>query len=989
MKRLLCLFLPTIVGLLLLKDSLASPPLPPLHIQGTIRDFQSGQPLPGVTVKAKSSAAMTATDANGKFTLEIPENEKTLVVTAIGYTQQELSIAGRTTFTIEMKPTASNLNEVVVVGYGTQKKADLTSAVASVKAGDFVKGNVIDAGQLIQGKVAGVTVNVPSGDPTGNSVIMLRGITTLASGSQPLILIDGIPGTLSTVAPEDIESVDVLKDGSAAAIYGTRGTNGVVLITTKRASASAEPVIDYSGSLSTQQIVKKLDLLTAADYKRLAAAGSNRIDYGHNTDWLKEVTRTPFSQIHNISLRGGTSKTNYVADVNYRGMQGIFLNSDNKTFTGHLQINHSMFDGKLKAMADIVSSENKYYTTGDGTGFSTLTYRQAVIRNPTDQVKDSADNWQERSIYVYQNPVTMLRESHGENNATNTRYSGSLVFEPITGLRFKGLASTTRYYQTRGYAETKKNISNTRDGRNGYASYGAATATDNLLELTAEYNKRFGDHALTLLGGYSYQDNMHSNSWMQNWDFPTDVFGWDNIGQGNALKEGLAVQHTDRAYSNLVGFFGRLNYNYQEKYLLQASIRREGSSKFGANHKFGNFPAVSAGWRISKEEFMQSQTIFNDLKIRAGYGITGTAPNDEYAALPQLGYSGYTLVNGVWVPELLPNQNPNPDLRWEKKTEVNIGLDFAILNNRISGTFDYYNRKTHDMLYQYSVPTPPYLYPTITANVGVMQNKGWEAMLNFIPVTSKDFQWNASIYGSHNDNRLVSLSNSLYQTTVDYFDVGYTGEPIQTSTHRVQIGKPIGNFYGYKVVNVTDDGKWVYATNDGKTTLAKDANNKMILGNGIPKYYAGFNNTFRYKNLSLSVTMRGAFAFQNLNFQRMYYENPTITQYNSLKSAYNKVFGKTQLNDVLEYTSYYVENGDYWKIDNITLGYNFNMKNNKIIKVLRVYASTLNTATITKYKGLDPEVMIQDPNQPLAYGDDGRDKYPTTRTYTLGVNLTF
>jgi TonB-linked SusC/RagA family outer membrane protein len=984
MKRLLCLLL-SFTGLFLAQ---AAPASPPVHIQGIIRDFQSQQPIQGVTIKARGSKAATVTDVNGKFALDLPENESAILVSIVGYESQELTIAGKTALAIDLKPAASNLNEVVVIGYGTQKKADITSAVASVKASEFVKGSVIDAGQLIQGKVAGVSVSVPSGDPTGNSVIMLRGITSLASSSQPLILIDGIPGNLNTVAPEDIESVDVLKDGSAAAIYGTRGTNGVILITTKKAGNNSEPTIDYSGSLSVQQIAKKLDLLDAADYKRLAAQGSNRIDYGHNTDWFKEVTRTPFSQIHNLSLRGGNNKTNYVADINYRGLQGIFLNSDNKTFTGHLNINHSMFDGKLKAMADIVSSNNKYYTTGDGTGFSTLTYRQAVIRNPTDQVKDSAGNWQERSIYVYQNPVTMLRESHGENNAINTRYSGSLLFEPISGLRFKGLAATTKYYQTRGYAETKKNISSTRDGRNGYASYGDKTSTDNLLELTAEYNKKFGDHSLTALGGFSYQDDTYENSWMQNWDFPTDVFGWDNIGLGNALKEGIAVQHTDKAHSNLVGFFGRLNYNYQDRYLLQASIRHEGSSKFGANHKFGNFPAVSAGWRITKETFMKDQTIFDDLKLRAGYGVTGTAPGDEYLALPLLGYSGYTLVDGVWVPNLRPTQNPNPDLKWEKKTEINIGLDFAILNNRISGTFDYYNRKTRDMLYQYNVPTPPYLYPTIYANVGVMQNKGWEAMLNFIPVSTKNFQWNSSIYGSHNDNRLVQLSNGLYQTTVDFFDAGYTGEPIQTSTHRIQVGKPIGNFYGYKVVDITNDGKWVYATNDGKTTLDKDANNKQVLGNGIPKYYAGWNNTFRYKNLSLSVTMRGAFGFQNLNFQRMYYENPTITQYNSLKSAYNKVFGKAQLNDVLEYTSYYIENGNYWKIDNVTLGYNFNM-HNKVVKAARVYISTLNTLTITKYKGLDPEVMIQDPGQPLAYGDDGRDKYPTTRIYTLGVNLTF
>jgi len=360
MKRLLCLLL-SFTGLFLAAAAHASPPV---HIQGIIRDFQSQLPIQGVTIKARSSKAATVTDVNGKFALDMPENESAILISIVGYESQELTIAGKTALAIDLKPTASNLNEVVVIGYGTQKKADITSAVASVKASEFVKGSVIDAGQLIQGKVAGVSVSVPSGDPTGNSVIMLRGITSLASSSQPLILIDGIPGNLNTVAPEDIESVDVLKDGSAAAIYGTRGTNGVILITTKKAGINSEPTIDYSGSLSVQQIAKKLDLLDAADYKRLAAQGSNRIDYGHNTDWFKEVTRTPFSQIHNLSLRGGNNKTNYVADVNYRGLQGIFLNSDNKTFTGHLNINHSMFDGKLKAMADLCLPEPCHHAPG-------------------------------------------------------------------------------------------------------------------------------------------------------------------------------------------------------------------------------------------------------------------------------------------------------------------------------------------------------------------------------------------------------------------------------------------------------------------------------------------------------------------------------------------------------------------------------------------------------------------------------------------------
>ena len=957
-------------------------------IQGIIRDFLSREIIQGAAIRIPSSSTGTVSDADGKFSLELNARDQLLQVTAVGYEPAEIPASGKNFIEIELKATAANLNEVVVVGYGTQKKGDLTSAVASVKAADFVKGSVKDAAQLIQGKVAGVSVSMPSGDPTANSQIMLRGITTLAAGSSPLVLIDGIPGTLNTVAPEDIESIDVLKDGSAAAIYGTRGTNGVILITTRKAGANTEPTLDYSGNVSTQSISKKLEMLTAADYKRLAAEGVSRIDYGGNTDWLKAIARTPVSHIHNISLRGGNARTNYVADVNYRALQGIFINSDNKTFNSHLSINHSMFNGKLKANADILSSNNKYYTTGDGSSFNGYTYRQAVIRNPTDFIKDSAGNWVERSIYNYANPVTMMRESYGENAATNTRYSGSLLFEPVTGLKLEALVSQTKFNQTRGYAETKKNISTTRDGKNGYASRGTQASTANLMELTAEYSKRFGQHQLTLLGGYSSQDETYADYYMQNWDFPNDVFSYNNMGVGNALKQGLAQMNSTTEYSNLIGFFGRLNYTYQDKYLLTASLRREGSSKFSANYRYGNFPAVSAGWRINKESFLKNIGWINDLKIRAGYGITGTAPSDRYLALPLLGYSGYTLVNGVWVPQLKPIANANPDLRWEKKEEVNIGLDFALFNNRVSGSIDYYNRKTKDMLYQYAVPTPPYLYNTIWANVGVMQNKGLEVLLNIVPITSKYFQWNSSFNFSTNSNKLVSLSNDLYKTTVDYFDAGYTGEPIQQSTHRVQVGKPIGDFYGYKVTDITDDGKWVYLDKTGKRTTDKDPTNKQVLGNGLPKYYAGWNNSLRYRNIDFSVSMRGAFGFQILNFQRMYYENPTVTQYNSLKSAYNKVYGKALLNDNLEYTSYYIEKGDFWKIDNITLGYNFKTGDRKIIKGARVFVSTLNTFTLTGYKGLDPEVT-RPGSQPLAYGDDDRDKYPTTRTYTFGVNLNF
>jgi TonB-linked SusC/RagA family outer membrane protein len=910
---------------------------------------------------------------------------------------QEIPVAGKSNISIILEEETISLGEVVAIGYGTIKKGDVTSSVASVKSDEFVKGSVKDIGQLVQGKVAGLTITSPSGDPTSNTQIKLRGNTTiLGTSTSPLVLIDGVPGDFNTVVPEDIESVDVLKDGSAAAIYGTRGTNGVILITTKRASASGKSSVEYDGYMSTQSITKKLNMLTAADYRQQITDGirSSSYDLGATTDWLDEITRTPFSHVHNITFRGGNAKTNYLATANYRDLEGIFKESDNNLFTARADINHNMFDELISINLGLLTRTNKYNTSGDGYSFDGYTYRQANIYNPTAPVKNADGSWYEEvGAFNYDNPVARLAESYGENSSNFNRLNSTITVKPIEGLNLKALFSYSKYNQTRGYYETKQHISTKRSGLNGYATNGAVESIDRLMELIADYNKAFGNHHFAVLGGYSYSDNDWRDFWMRNTNFPTDLYDYNNIDKGTGIKEGntSAGIGSSRSKTNLISFFGRLNYNYNDKYLLMASLRHEAASQlYGTKDPWGTFPAVSLGWRVSQESFMSGVNWVNDLKLRGGYGVTGTQPSDLFLGVATVDYTGFIYSDGEWKQTLSPTRNSNPYLRWEEKRESNIGLDFVVADNRISGNIDYYIRVIDGLLYDYSVPTPPNLVSTTRANVGKMENKGLEILLNVVPVRKKNFDWTSSFNFSTNTNKLKSLSNDLYQATQEYLTTGSTGEPIQTFTHRVDVGGPIGNFYGFKVIDVDENGKWIYEDANGNAVNYDDFDhsfgNKKVLGNGLPKYYAGWNNSIRYKNFDLSISMRGSFDFQILNFERMYLENTKTIQYNRLKSAYNKVFGKAVLSDQvdLEYNSYYIENGDYWKIDNITLGYNFK-PSGTIVQSARVYISSLNTFILTGYKGIDPEVDTSG----LSPGNDYRDKYPTTRTFTLGINLNF
>ncbi len=963
-----------------------------LTVAGKVTSLADGTALPGVNVLVRGSSIGTVTDVDGNYRIDVPNEDDTLIFSSVGYLTEEIPVNGRTTIDVAVAEDIQSLSEVVVVGYGTQKRERVTSAVETVDAKEFVKGSVNDAAQLLRGKVAGLNVITPDANPTSTSQINLRGISTLKAGTSPLILIDGVPGSLTTVAPEDIESISVLKDGSAAAIYGTRGTNGVILITTKEVDGETPPSIDVNTYFTTQRITNKLDFMSAAEYRQLVAQGKpGATDYGHETDWLDQVLRTPLSQVYNISLKGGSRNTSYIANLNYRNLEGIVKKSDNQIIYPRLEINHSMFESKLKISANISGYEQKYFSGADGDSYSEAVYRNGLTFNPTDRLKDDNGTWIERPEKTdYMNPVALLEETRGMNQSTNLRTYSNITFYPTNDLTFNLLASRDIYNSVRGYYESKSHFSTVRNGRNGYASRGTTKSQEDMVELTAQYDKNFfTDHSVTALGGYSWREYSYEDYWMQNWDFPTDDFSYNNMGAGLALKRGEAPESSYQSRNKLVGYFFRLNYSFKEKYLLMASIRHEGSSKFGVDHKWGNFPAVSVGWNIKNEAFMSGIEPLSSLKIRSGFGITGTEPTDPYMSLNRLNFNTYTLIDGQWIQVINPSTNANPDLRWERKEEFNLGVDYGFFDDRISGSIDLYKRTTKDLLMDYPVPTPPYLYNTITANAASMENKGVEVQVNAMPVQTVDLQWTTSVNYSANRNKLLSLSDESFQLASGYFDAGNTGEPIQQATHRVQVGQPIGNFYGFKTVDIDEDGYWIIEGKEGelKPIAQQQADDKQIIGNGLPKSYLSWNNTLVYKNFDLNVVMRGAFGFQILNMPDMFYSAPVmLTRGNLLASAYDDIYGKRPLADdqSLQYVSYYIEDGDYWKIDNVTLGYNLSL-NNKYLKSLRLYASGSNLVTFTKYTGIDPEVNLIG----LDPGVDNKNRYPATSTYTLGAFLTF
>ncbi len=965
-----------------------------LKITGKVTDAQTGESLPGVNIVIEGTTVGTTTDTNGNYSIEVTDVNSILVYTFIGYATQKIAANGQKAIDVSLATDVKALDEVVVVGYGTMKKGDITSAIASVKEKDFTVGAMRDASELIKGKIAGLSISNGSGDPSTTANINLRGVNSLKGNSSPLVLINGIPGSLNDVSPAEVESIDVLKDASAAAIYGTRGASGVILITTKKVGRNIPTTLSYSSYVGISEFAKKAKFLDAGQYRQKLAEGYAMPypDQGYSTDWLAEITRTdPATQNHDLSLKGGNMQSNYVISLNYLKQNGMFKKSNNQDIKASLDINHAMFKDKLKLNFNVITGSQNFGALGDGTSFDRTIYRQALIRNPTDRVKDDNGDWQSRTGFQYYNPVAMIEETDGKIERGWTRLTGNITVNPVNGWETNLMLAANQFNEFRGYSETSKYV-NTLKGVNGFASNANDKKVNNYLELTSKYSKVINKHNIMVLGGYSYQYNVNSGSWANNYDFPTDNFSYNNLGSGLALQNGKAGMSSSKDDNTLVGFFGRLSYGFDNKYNILASIRREGSSKFGENYKFGTFPSLSLGWTLSNESFMKDITFIDNLKLRGGYGVTGRIPDDSYRSLTIFEYQGQFLNGGNWVTGLQPQYNPNPDLRWEKSKEYNVGMDFSVLKSRVSGSIDVYKKKTTDMLWDFQVPKPPYYADLILANVGEMENKGIEISVNTTPLQKRNFEWNSSITFSNNKNKVISISNDFYKNAQNFIIPSTAGlsDPVSLPTHRIEPGHPVGEFWGIKSVDIDTAGVWIIQAPDGTLKTAGDNENltdpnRQYLGNGIPKFRAGWVNTFRYKRLEINVILNGAFGFKILNEQRLFYENPTV-KYNRLESSYDNVYGKRTLNFRQYFTSYYLENGNYVKIDNLTLRYNLNVNKLKFFKEARVYVSCSNLATFTKYKGLDPEI---DRSDPLSQGNDERDKYPSIRTYTLGIQITF
>ena len=954
-------------------------------ISGKVVDSK-GESIIGANVMEKGTTNGTITDFDGKFSLNVSA-KAVLQVSYIGYKTQEIPASQlKAGAVITLKEDTEVMDEVVVIGYGTQRKGDVTSAISSVKAEDFTVGKVGDAADLIKGKVAGLSIAKGSGDPNATSTIRLRGVISVNGSTTPLVLVDGVEGDLSTVA------IDVLKDASAAAIYGTRGANGVILITTKTGKREAHTTASYSGYVSASQFGKKLDFMTGEDVR---AGKTNFTDKGYDTDWLDAISRTGFTHNHNFNITGGTKQTTYSADFTYRKEDGVIMNTYAEDIRMRFDVSHWMLNDMLKVNLNMVKKWHKNSATNATNSDQSNIYRQAIARNPTAPIYNEDGSYNEDfGVNYYYNPVGMLEERLGNYTYEETRATGNITLEPIKGWQTNLMLATSRFgAHDKGY-NTSEYYGNQLNDWTGYAYHTNDESYQNNLEITSKYDLNVGKHRMNAMVGYSYQYYKWERNYANNYNFPTDFFQWYNLGIGQALKEGKAGMGSEANENTLIGFFARVSYAYDNRYNLLVSVRREGSSKFGDHNKWGTFPSASLGWTISNEKFMEGITWLNNLKLRAGFGITGVIPNNPYESLTKYTYgSSYYYSDGKWLPGLSVSSNPNPDLRWEKSTEFNVGLDWSVLDDRLGGSIDLYNKKTTDLLFLYTVPTPPNLYNQTLANAGSVRNQGIEVAVNAVPVRTKDFEWKTVVTVSANKNKLLSLSNDMYESN-SFIDTGGLGEPISISTHRMEEGHALGDFYGLKSVGVSENGLFLIEKPDGEVVefsndQLKNDEYRQYLGSGLPKVYLGWTNNLSYKNWDLSMQFTSQLGFKILNEPRAFYENNSIA-YNRLKSVEEAPYGgqyTLSSSQPQTFVSYYLENGNFLKLTNLTLGYTFPIKkNNKYIKGVRAYLSGDNLFCITGYSGLDPELSNANPTYA---GIDYRDKYPSIRSFTFGLNLTF
>lgn len=1009
--RLLCRSLPNGAGKRLLLLLLLTPLYMLAQSQlytGTVKD-STGRALAGVSVSVMGKSIVTTTKSNGTFTIPAKAGDK-LVFSGISLENQEVLVGSDLNLDITMKATALTMTDVVVVGYGKGSRKTLSSAITTVKPEDMNKGAIGDVGQLLQGKVPGLNITA-SGDPNKQAAIVLRGASTINSPGGPFYVIDGIPGAdINAVAPDDIASIDVLKDASATAIYGNKASNGVIMVTTKRARKGALQTT-YNGYVGFESVSNGLDLMNGDQLKAWAAKNNVTIsaanDKGANTDWMKAIEKsTAVSHNHNLSFSGGTDKSMYSASLNYLKKDGIIEQSSLERVIARIAAEHHALDDHLVFGLNVMSSNSK----ASNVPMQNMVFQQAAKYNPLSPVMiDDSTYFENTNIPGYFNPLAIIK--HAKDDTKYTSLQGNFTVEARLPFGFtynmnlsyqKGTSLHGEYYDSyysknysTGQFYTNGDPGGGRSLRNFYSN-GLAYRnyyqnTSKTLESFLTWAKRIGDHNIKAVVGYSWQKNTSGDGLQASQtNFVSDYTSYYNLGLGNyQIVNGFAVDYGGTLYqeNKFISDFARLNYDFKEKYMLQASIRRDGSSVFGANNEWGYFPSVGVAWRMNQEEFLRNVNAISDLKLRASYGETGNAFGlGAYSAQKLYNKTGTYYNNGVFASAFSNVQGNNQDLKWEVTSTKNIGLDYGFLQNRITGSIDVYEKLTTGMIFGYAVS--PTIDPSgyVIMNVGKLRNRGIEFSVNVNAVQAKDFSWNTTLNLASNKNVILNLkgpdkyginADSSTYTSID--GPGTSGSTLQIFA----VGGPLGQFYSYQYAGKNASGKSTFVNSKGvETDNVQVKTDYHPLGSPHPKLVFGWANNFKYKNFDLNIFFRGVTGNKIFNATRadLHYV-VSAGQTNLSPDAMDDLVGDSKNNN---YSSRFVEDGSYIRLDNATLGYRFKLTS-KYISQLRLYATVNNAFVITKYKGVDPEI-----NQGGAsLGVDYNNFYPKTRTILFGATVGF
>lgn len=896
-------------------------------------------------------------------------------------------------------------DNMVNIGYGTQKQREVIGSITLIKSDEFNKGNINNPVQLIQGKVAGLDISKPGSDPNGTYYLRLRGLNTINCNTQPLIVIDGMSdASFNNVDPNDIESITVLKDGFASAIYGTRASNGVILVTTKKGKTGTS-VIEYHMYFSAEKVAKNEPAMNSEEWRALnKELGGLGTDYGENTNWMKEIEQTAISQVHNLTMSGGTDKTTYRASINFRKGEGVEINTGYTQLNGRIKLSQKAMNDKLTLDLNL-GATNRISAYGFNDAF-----KFAPIMNPTAPVMMQGDPAYEKWDYYYNelkfdyfNPVQILEQNTNDGKDVLISLSLKGTYELLKGLNIDAFYSTQNTVNTKSTFYDKNSFwvgSNT----NGMTDKSEAKSSSRLFESTIKYKDELNSSlSLSALGGYSYQDftnegfNVHAGNYL------TDAFTYNNLGAALDTKNGIGTAGSYKNTNKLIAFFGRVNLNINSKWFVNASARYEGSSRFGANNKWGLFPAVGGGVDLTP---IGNLSFIDNLKIRANYGITGNQPSGSYLSLMRLEPMGNSYYNGTFIPLYLPVSNSNEDLRREKKSEFDVGFDFSIFRSRLSGSFDCYTSTAKDLLFNYYVPVPSNLYIGTLINIGEIKSSGVELSLNYHVIKKSDFNYNISFTWTHNlKNTLGSLSGVYNGTSLKYGywegygdgyqELGYLGSPGGSSPPivRSEEGKPIGQLVAYKFKEIDKNGNMILE--DINTDGYIDSRDRTVVGNGLPESLLGFGHILNYKNWDLNIFFRGVFGHDLISNYRVLFEAPRyISTYNLPKTAADmrSATGILLKNYSGILTGRNIENASYISLDNISLGYNFRLSESSPFSKIRIYLGGNNLFYITGYKGSDPNPRYADGeqnNNPLIPGVDRRNTWPRTRSVTFGANVVF